>query len=91
MELPTLISVYGCILAIMGMTADERLGMGIKRAEQTLMAAKSSALKDVGSTVARYVVLFTLAGDPGISGTTQTVPIERRLAEEFTPRERDTP
>ncbi|MFF7337698.1 MarR family winged helix-turn-helix transcriptional regulator [Streptomyces sp. NPDC008163] len=52
----------------MGMTAGERLGLDIKRAEQALMAAKSAALKDVGLTVAQYAALLALSGNPGISG-----------------------
>ncbi|WP_405687816.1 MarR family winged helix-turn-helix transcriptional regulator [Streptomyces sp. NBC_00057] len=128
----------------MGMTADERLGMDIKRTEQALMAAKSAALKGVGLTVAQYAALFVLAENPGISAAAlartclvtpqamaavlknleerglvtrsahpwhqkmletrltdtgretarladeQAVRIERRLADEFTPQERDT-
>ncbi|MFI6723506.1 MarR family transcriptional regulator [Streptomyces sp. R-74717] len=128
----------------MGMTADERLGMDIKRTEQALMAAKSAALKGVGLTVAQYAALFVLAENPGISGAAlartclvtpqamaavlknleerglvtrsahpwhqkmletrltdtgretarladeRAVRIERRLADEFTPQERDT-
>ncbi|MET8676634.1 MarR family transcriptional regulator [Streptomyces sp. NPDC004647] len=52
----------------MGMPADERLGLDIKRAEQALMAAKSAALKDLHLTVAQYAALFGLADNPGISG-----------------------
>lgn len=55
------------MLTVMGMTADERLGMDIKRTEQALMAAKSAALKGVGLTVAQYAALFVLAENPGIS------------------------
>ncbi|MGW2089438.1 MarR family winged helix-turn-helix transcriptional regulator [Streptomyces sp. NPDC001880] len=128
-----------------GMTAGERLGADIKRAEQTLMAAKSAALKEAaGVTVAQYTALFALADNPGIPGAAlartclvtpqamaavlkhleerglvvrtahpwhrkmletrlteagretlrladeQAVRIERRLAEEFAPEERDT-
>ncbi|TJZ99677.1 MarR family transcriptional regulator [Actinacidiphila oryziradicis] len=126
------------------MTADERLGMDIKRTEQALMTAKSAALKGVGLTVAQYAALFVLAENPGISGAAlartclvtpqamaavlknleerglvarsahpwhqkmletrltdtgretvrladeQAVRIERRLANEFTPQERNT-
>ncbi|PKT74404.1 MarR family transcriptional regulator [Streptomyces populi] len=129
----------------MGTTADDRLGTDTKRAEQALVAARSSAPKDAGLTVARYVALFILTGSPGVSGAAldrsclvapqamaavlktleergpvagsahpwhrkmlethltdtgrravrladaQAVRIERRLAEEFTPQERDTP
>ncbi|WP_406282358.1 MarR family winged helix-turn-helix transcriptional regulator [Streptomyces sp. NBC_00209] len=52
----------------MGMTAGERLGLDIKRAEQALMAAKSAALKDAGLTVAQYAALLALSDNPGISG-----------------------
>lgn len=52
----------------MGMTAGERLGLDIKRAEQALMAAKSTALKDAGLTVAQYAALLALSDNPGISG-----------------------
>lgn len=144
MEHPGLTDERACTLAVMGMTADERLGADIKRAEQALMAAKSAALKDTGLTVAQYAALFALADNPGISGAAlartclvtpqamaavlkhleerglvvrsahqwhqkmletrltdtgretlraadeQAVRIERRLADEFTPEERDT-
>ncbi|NEC67833.1 MarR family transcriptional regulator [Streptomyces sp. SID9727] len=50
------------------MTAGERLGLDIKRAEQALMAAKSAALKDAGLTVAQYAALLALSDNPGISG-----------------------
>ncbi|WP_241836437.1 MarR family winged helix-turn-helix transcriptional regulator [Streptomyces sp. CB01249] len=52
----------------MGMTAGERLGLDIKRAEQALMAAKSAALKDAELTVAQYAALLALSANPGISG-----------------------
>ncbi|WP_228010365.1 MarR family winged helix-turn-helix transcriptional regulator [Nonomuraea phyllanthi] len=52
----------------MGMPADERLGLDIKRAEQTLMAAKQAAIRPAGLTVPQYAALFALAGNPGISG-----------------------
>ncbi|MGC4945572.1 MarR family winged helix-turn-helix transcriptional regulator [Streptomyces sp. DT224] len=52
----------------MGMTAGERLGLDIKRAEQALMAAKSAALKDAELTVAQYAALLALSDNPGISG-----------------------
>ncbi|MEU9204093.1 MarR family transcriptional regulator [Streptomyces sp. NPDC048332] len=128
----------------MGMTAGDRLGADIKRAEQTLMAAKSAALKGAGLTVAQYAALFALADHPGMSGAAlarvclvtpqamaavlkhleerglivrsvhpwhqkmletrlteagsealrladaQAVRIERRMADEFSPQERDT-
>ncbi|OKJ04234.1 MarR family transcriptional regulator [Streptomyces sp. CB01249] len=50
------------------MTAGERLGLDIKRAEQALMAAKSAALKDAELTVAQYAALLALSANPGISG-----------------------
>ncbi|MFD7864241.1 MarR family winged helix-turn-helix transcriptional regulator [Streptomyces sp. NPDC057682] len=128
----------------MGMTAGERLGADIKRAEQALMAAKSAALRGVDLSVAQYAALFALDGNPGMSGAAlaraclvtpqamaavlkhleergliarsvhpwhqkmletrltdagsevlrladeQAVRIERRLADAFTPQERDT-
>ncbi|MFB8085487.1 MarR family winged helix-turn-helix transcriptional regulator [Streptomyces sp. NPDC055992] len=52
----------------MGMTAGERLGLDIKRAEQALMAAKGAALKGDGLTVAQYAALLALSDNPGISG-----------------------
>ncbi|MFJ4897778.1 MULTISPECIES: MarR family winged helix-turn-helix transcriptional regulator [unclassified Streptomyces] len=127
----------------MGMTAGDRLGADIKRAEQALMAAKSAALKGADLTVAQYAALFALADHPGMPGAAlarvclvtpqamaavlkhleerglvvrtvhpwhqkmletrlteagtetlrradeQAVRIERRIADEFTPQERD--
>ncbi|UPK74103.1 MarR family transcriptional regulator [Nocardioidaceae bacterium SCSIO 66511] len=52
----------------MSLAPDERLGLDIKRAEQTLMAAKTSALRAHGLTVAQYAALYALAENPGISG-----------------------
>ncbi|MGA8113608.1 MAG: MarR family transcriptional regulator [Actinocatenispora sp.] len=52
----------------MGMPASERLGLDIKRAEQALMAAKSTALRATDLTVAQYAALAALADNPGISG-----------------------
>ncbi|SEG90318.1 DNA-binding transcriptional regulator, MarR family [Nonomuraea solani] len=52
----------------MGMPAEERLGLHIKRAEQALIAAKQSAVRPAGLTVPQYAALFALAGSPGISG-----------------------
>ncbi|MGI5289388.1 MarR family winged helix-turn-helix transcriptional regulator [Nonomuraea polychroma] len=52
----------------MGMSADERLGMDIKRVEQSLMSAKHLAVRPAGLTVPQYAALFALAGNPGISG-----------------------
>ncbi|MGC4745288.1 MarR family winged helix-turn-helix transcriptional regulator [Micromonospora sp. DT201] len=50
------------------MSASERLGLDIKRAEQALMAAKAAALRPADLTVAQYAALFTLADNPGMSG-----------------------
>jgi DNA-binding MarR family transcriptional regulator len=49
----------------MGMPAEERLGLDVKRAEQELMAAKHAAVKPL--TVPQYAALFALAAKPGIS------------------------
>jgi DNA-binding MarR family transcriptional regulator len=54
--------------ATVGMPADERLGLDIKRAEQALMAAKAAALRPAALTVAQYAALFALADNPGMSG-----------------------
>ncbi|GAA2646330.1 MULTISPECIES: MarR family winged helix-turn-helix transcriptional regulator [Nonomuraea] len=51
----------------MGMPAEERLGLDVKRAEQLLMAAKHAAVKRAGLTVPQYAALLVLAGNPGIS------------------------
>ncbi|MEO3796165.1 MarR family transcriptional regulator [Nonomuraea sp. B10E15] len=52
----------------MGMPADERLGLDIKRAEQALIAAKQAAVRPAGLTVPQYAALFALSDNPGISG-----------------------
>ncbi|MET7331263.1 MarR family transcriptional regulator [Nonomuraea sp. NPDC005650] len=52
----------------MGMPVDERLGLDIKRAEQTLIAAKQAAVRPAGLTVPQYATLLALVGNPGISG-----------------------
>ncbi|MEO3888876.1 MarR family transcriptional regulator [Nonomuraea sp. B5E05] len=52
----------------MGMPADERLGLDIKRAEQALIAAKQAAVRPAGLTVPQYAALFALSDSPGISG-----------------------
>lgn len=52
----------------MGLATSERLGLDIKRAEQTLMAAKTAALRKHDLTVAQYAALYALAENPGISG-----------------------
>ncbi|MCW2940175.1 MAG: MarR family transcriptional regulator [Actinomycetia bacterium] len=49
----------------MGMPAEERLGLDVKRAEQELMSAKHAAVKPL--TVPQYAALFALSGSPGIS------------------------
>ena len=45
-----------------------RLGAGVKRAEQALMARKGKALRGVGLTVPQYAVLLHLVEKPGMSG-----------------------
>src|SRR5207245_11439622 len=45
----------------------ERLGMLVKRAEQAMVRAKSTALKSVGLTPSQYVALFELDQQPGIT------------------------
>lgn len=52
----------------MGMPAGDRLGIDIKRAEQSLMAAKQLAVRAAGLTVPQYAALLALADSPGISG-----------------------
>ncbi len=44
--------------------------MVLKRAEQTLLRAKSAALKPVGLTLAQYVALAELERQPGITSAT---------------------
>jgi DNA-binding MarR family transcriptional regulator len=68
MKLRTLTVVWPGMIFIMGMPANERLGLDIKRAEQALMAAKSAALRSSNLTVAQYAALTVLAEQPGISG-----------------------
>ena len=46
------------------------LGMVLKRAEQSLLRAKSAALKPVGLTLSQYVALSELDRQPGITGAT---------------------
>jgi DNA-binding MarR family transcriptional regulator len=48
----------------------EGIGMALKRAEQTLMRAKSQALKEVGVTLPQYVALAELDAHPGVAGAT---------------------
>lgn len=47
---------------------DESLGKLLKRSEQTLLRAKSAAVKTVGLTLPQYVALTELAERPGITG-----------------------
>ena len=47
---------------------DESLGKLLKRSEQTLLRAKSAAVKTVGLTLPQYVALAELAERPGITG-----------------------
>ncbi|MCK2216637.1 MarR family transcriptional regulator [Actinomadura sp. ATCC 31491] len=47
---------------------EDRLGMDIKRAEQSLITAKQLAVRPAGLTVPQYAALFALADNPGISG-----------------------
>jgi DNA-binding MarR family transcriptional regulator len=49
---------------------DQRIGMVLKRAEQSLLSAKNAALKQVGLTLAQYVALTELERQPGITGAT---------------------
>ena len=48
--------------------AEESLGKLLKRTEQTLLRAKSAAVKTVGLTLPQYVALVELAARPGITG-----------------------
>lgn len=59
----------------MGMPAEERLGLDIKRAEQALIAAKQAAVRPAGLTVPQYAALLALAASPGISGPRWPVPV----------------
>lgn len=52
----------------MSLAPDERLGLDIKRTEQTLMTAKTVALREHDLTVAQYAALYALSENPGISG-----------------------
>jgi len=47
---------------------DESLGKLLKRTEQTLLRAKSAAVKTVGLTLPQYVALAELSERPGITG-----------------------
>jgi DNA-binding MarR family transcriptional regulator len=46
---------------------DQRLGMALKRAEQSLVRAKSAAIKPSGVTLAQYVALGALDDEPGVT------------------------
>jgi DNA-binding MarR family transcriptional regulator len=48
--------------------AEESLGRLLKRSEQTLLKAKSAAVREVGLTLAQYVALAALEQQPGITG-----------------------
>ena len=50
--------------------ADQRIGIVLKRAEQTLLRAKSAALKPIGLTLAQYVALAELERQSGITAAT---------------------
>lgn len=47
---------------------EESLGKLFKRSEQTLLRAKSAAVKSVGVTLPQYVALAELSQRPGITG-----------------------
>jgi DNA-binding MarR family transcriptional regulator len=47
---------------------DESLGKLLKRSEQTLLRAKSAAVKTVGLTLPQYVALAELGERPGLTG-----------------------
>ncbi|HXH79416.1 MarR family transcriptional regulator [Nocardioides sp.] len=47
---------------------EQRIGHVIKRAEQTLISGKTSALRATGLSVPQYAALLVLAEHPGISG-----------------------
>jgi DNA-binding MarR family transcriptional regulator len=49
-------------------SAEESLGKLLKRSEQTLLRAKSAAVKAVGLTLPQYVALVELAERPAITG-----------------------
>jgi DNA-binding MarR family transcriptional regulator len=54
----------------MRITEQRSWGITLKRAEQTLLRAKSTALKPAGLTVAQYVALTELDAHPGVTGAT---------------------
>lgn len=47
----------------------DRIGHVIKRAEQSVIAAKTAVLRDTGLTVPQYAALLTLSHTNGISGS----------------------
>jgi DNA-binding MarR family transcriptional regulator len=49
---------------------DRRIGMVLKRAEQSLLRAKNAALRPVGLTLAQYVALTELELQPAITSAT---------------------
>ena len=51
----------------MAVRDDARLGRVLKRAEQSLLRAKSGALRPVGLTLAQYVALSELDAQPAIT------------------------
>lgn len=51
-------------------SAGERWGIVLKRAEQSLLRAKATALKPAGLNLAQYVALSELETRPGITGAT---------------------
>ena len=51
-------------------SAQERLGMLVKRAEQAMVRTKAAVLKSVGLTPSQYVALFELGQQPGITAAT---------------------
>jgi DNA-binding MarR family transcriptional regulator len=51
-----------------GARSDQGLGRVLKRAEQTLLRAKSAALKPAGLTLAQYVALSELDREPEVTG-----------------------
>ncbi len=54
----------------MSAPTDPRLGLLLRQAEQTLLRAKSAALKPVGLTLAQYAALAELEQQPGIAAAT---------------------
>jgi DNA-binding MarR family transcriptional regulator len=49
-------------------SAERGLGTVLKRAEQSLLRAKSAAIKPSGLTLAQYVALAELEAQPGLTG-----------------------